>query len=85
MKSFEFMYCDTWYKYEEDGYIYRQNIYGHYVKHMPVLQELNRSLEDYSLDQKQTIMCAILHGFTCGKLAGKEEKVREIKNAFGID
>lgn len=82
--SFEFMYCDTWYKYE-NGYIYRQNCFGHYGKLTPVMQELTHSLEDYSLDQKQTIMCAILHGFTCGKLAGSADKVREIKRVLDID
>lgn len=82
--SFEFMYCDTGYKYE-NGYIYRQNRFGHYGKLVPVVQELRCSLEDYSLDQKQTIMCAIIHGFTCGKLAGSTDKVREIKRVLEID
>jgi hypothetical protein len=82
--TFEFMYGDTWYKYEA-GYIYRQNSFGNHIKLIPVVQELSRSLEDYSLDQKQTIMCAILHGFTCGKLAGAANKVAEIKRVLNID
>ena len=43
--QFEFMYADTWYKYE-NSWIYRQNIYGDYVKHCPVLPDLVRKLED---------------------------------------
>lgn len=85
MKAFEFMYGDTWYKYEEDGYIYRQNIYGHYMKHTPVVRELNQIIDNFSLPDKQTIMCAILHGFTYGKLAGAEDKTREIKRVLCID
>ncbi len=84
MISFEFMYGDSWYRYE-NGYIYRQNYFGQYEKFTPVVQELSSSLEDYSLDQKQTIMCAILHGFTYGKLAGSADKVREIKRVLDID
>ena len=36
MKTFEFRYGDSWYKYE-NGYIYRQNCLGHYGKLTPVM------------------------------------------------
>ena len=83
-QTFEFMYNDTWYKYE-NGYIYRQNIYGNYEQLTPVLQELNRCINDFSLPDKQNIMGAIIHGYTCGKLVGAADKVREIKRVLNID
>ena len=82
--SFEFMYGDTWYKYE-CGYIHRQNCFGHYGKLVPVMRELDDQIDSYSLDQKQLIMGAIIHGFTHGKLAGAEDKTREIKRVLNID
>lgn len=84
MKSFEFMYGDTWYKYE-DGYIYRQNIYGNYEQMIPVVRELDQTLDNFSLPDKQNIMCAIVHGHTYGKLAGAATKVKEIKRVLCID
>ena len=83
-QSFEFMYGDTWYKYE-NGYIYRQNIYGNFEQLTPVLPELNRCIGDFSLPDKQNIMCAILHGYSCGKLVGAADKVRAIKNVLCLD
>ena len=83
-QTFEFMYCDTWYKYER-GYIYKQDIYGVYVQLTPVVQELNHCIDDFSLPDKQNIMCAIVHGYTCGKLVGAGDKVREIKRVLNID
>lgn len=84
MKPFEFMYGDTWYKYE-DGYIYRQNIYGNYEQMIPVVRELDQTLDNFSLPDKQNIMCAIVHGHTHGKLAGAANKVKEIKRVLCID
>ena len=82
--TFEFMYADTWYKYE-NSWIYRQNIYGDYVKHCPVLPDLVRKLEDLYTDQQHTIMEAILYGFCHGKLAGSADKVKEIKRVLCIE
>lgn len=82
--SFEFMYGDTWYKYE-NGYIYRQNIYGNFEQLTPVLLELNRCIDNFSLPDKQNIMGAIVHGYTCGKLVGAADKVREIKRVLCIE
>ena len=84
MKPFEFMYGDTWYKYE-DEYIYRQNIYGNYEQMIPVVRELDQTLDNFSLPDKQNIMCAIVHGHTYGKLAGAANKVKEIKRVLDID
>ena len=82
--TFEFMYGGTWYKYE-NGYIYRQDIYGVYVRLIPVMQELTRDLDSYSLDQKQLIMGAVIHGYTCGKLDGASSKVKEIQRVLNLD
>lgn len=82
--SFEFMYGDTWYKYE-NGYIYRQDLYGVYVKLVPVMSEFSRCIDEYSLDQKQLIMGAVIHGYTCGKLDGANSKVKEIQRVLNLD
>ena len=83
-QTFEFMCGDTWYKYE-DGYLHRQNIYGNYEQLIPVVRELNQTIDNFSLPDKQNIMCAIVHGFTWGKYAGAGDKVREIKRVLNID
>ena len=83
-QTFEFMYNDTWYKYE-NGYIYRQNIYGDFEQLTPVLPELKRYVDNFSLPDLQNIMGAIVHGYTCGKLVGAGDKVREIKRVLNID
>ena len=87
MKKFEFMYGDTWYKYDShgDGYIHRQNIYGDYVKHCPVPQGLAERIDEFDLSQCRIIMEAVIHGYVHGKLAGANDKVREIKRVLDID
>ena len=80
-QTFEFMYGDTWYKYA-DGYIFSQDGYDHGI---PVVRELNQIIDNFSLPDKQNIMCAIVHGHTYGKYAGAEAKVREIKRVLCIE
>ena len=80
-QTFEFIYEDTLYKYA-DGYIFSQN---GYERGIPVVRELNQIIDNFSLPDKQTIMCAIVHGFTWGKYAGAGDKVREIKRVLNID
>lgn len=82
--QFEFMYADSWYKYE-NSWIYRQLISGDHVKHCPVLPDLVRKLEDLYIDQRQTVMEAVLYGYYHGKMAGADAKVKEIKNVLCID
>ena len=82
--TFEFMYANTWYKYE-DGYIYRQNICWDYEQRIPVVKELNQILDNFSLPDKQNIMCAIVHGYTYGTYDGAADKVREIKRVLCIE
>ena len=82
--SFEFMYATSWYRYE-NSYIYKQNRFGDYTKLCPVLPDLVRKLEDFAQDQLCTIMEAMLYGYYHGKIAGAEDKTREIKNVLCID
>ena len=84
IQTFEFMYNDTWYKYE-NGYIYRQNIYGDFDQLTPVLSTLERCVDTFSLPDLQNIMGAIVHGYTCGKLVGAADKVKEVKRVLCID
>ena len=79
--SFEFMYGDTWYKYE-NGYIYSQN---DYEPGIPVVRELEQIVDNFSLPDKQNSMCAIVHGYTYGTYAGAADKVREIKRVLRIE
>ena len=80
-QTFEFMYGNSWYKYA-DGYIFSQN---GYERGIPVVKELNQIIDNFSLPDKQNIMGAIVHGYTCGKLVGAGDKVREIKRVLNID
>jgi hypothetical protein len=84
MKSFEFMYATSWYKYENSD-IYKQNRFGDYVKLCPVLPDLERKLDSFAQDQRCTIMEAVLYGYYQGKLAGADAKVKEIKNVLCIN
>lgn len=82
--QFEFMYADSWYKYE-NSWIYKRNIYGDYVKHCHVLPNLVRKLEDLYIDQQHTLMEAILYGYYQGTGVGATNKVNEIKRVLCID
>ena len=78
---FEFMYNNTWYKYA-DGYIYSQN---GYEPGIPVVRELKQILDNFSLPDKQNIMCALVYGYTCGIQAGAAVKAREVRRVLGIE
>lgn len=84
MKKFEFMYNDSWYEYEA-GWIYKQDIYEVYFKFCPVTAELGNIIDTCSKDQLQLIMAAIVHGFVCGREAGKADKAKEIRRALNLD
>lgn len=81
MKTFDFMYGDTWYKYA-DGYIYSQD---GYAPGIPVVKEIAQTIDNFSLPDKQNIMCAIVHGYTYGTYDGAADKVREIKRVLCIE
>ncbi len=87
MKSFEFMYGDTWYKFtgiENHGWINRQNICNGWDPFCPVHEELVKQLASFSDDQLRTIMGAVIHGYGHGKVNGKQEKIAEFKRVFNL-
>ena len=82
-QTFEFMYNDTWYTYET-GYIYSAGSYN-YKQGIPVVRELEQIIDNFSLPDKQNIMCAIVHGYTYGTYDGAANKVKEIKRVLCIE
>ena len=84
MKTCEFMYRDTWYKYE-DGHIKKRYGLTHYDYFCPVFVDLSDNIDSFSDDQLKTIMETILHGYFYGVGEGKKEKVREVKRVLNID
>ena len=84
MKSFEFMCGATWYKCE-NGRINKKNSFGSYDYFCPVNVDVDNKLKDLSIDQCESIMKAILHGYLYGFAEGKKEKIKEFKRVFQID
>ena len=82
--NFEFMYSDTWYKYE-DGHIKKKCGFDYYDYFCPVLIDLSDNLKDLSADQLHSIMGAILHGYFYGVGEGKKAKIQEFKRVFQLD
>ena len=82
--SFEFMYGDTWYKYE-DGHIRQQRGTDFYMYFCPVLNDIKDTLKDLPVDQCQLIMAAIVHGYFHGHAAGQRYKTTEFKRVLNID
>ena len=82
--TFEFMYGDDWYKYE-DGWIHNKEFGNFYLHLCPVERELKEQLETLDLTQRRIIMSAIIHGYAHGRTAGQKDKIREFKRMFNID
>lgn len=82
--SFEFMYGDTWYKYE-DGHIRQQRGTDFYMYFCPVLNDIKDTLKDLPVNQCQLIMAAIVHGYFHGHAAGQRYKTTEVKRVLNID
>lgn len=82
--SFEFMYGDTWYKYE-DGHIKQQRGTDFYMYFCPVLNDIKYTLKDLPVDQCQLIMAAIVHGYFHGHAAGQRYKTAEFKRVFNLE
>jgi hypothetical protein len=78
------MYGDTWYKYEY-GRISKKCSFDLWDYFCPVHVDLSDKLNDLSVDQCQTIMEAILHGYFYGVGEGKKAKIQEFKRVFQID
>lgn len=82
--TFEFMYGDSWYKYE-GRHIKKQYGSGLYDDFCPVLVTLSDKLKDFSDDQRKSIMEAILHSYFYGVGDGKKAKIHEFKRVFQLD
>ena len=82
--TFEFMYGNTWYKYE-GGWIHKKKGLTFYEHFCPVHVDIQNHLSSLSADQLNSIMYAIIHGYCHGFTDGKKEKIREFKRVFTID
>lgn len=81
--TFEFMYGDAQFKYE-NGWIYRKNPFDYYEDFCPVHSELISIVESLNIDQFSVILGAIIHGYSYGKNYGKAEKIQEFKRVFNL-
>ena len=82
--NFEFVYRDSWYKYE-DGHIKKKYGFDCYDYFCPVYVGLSNNLDSLAADQLKNIMEAILHSYFYGIGEGKKEKIREFKRVFALD
>jgi hypothetical protein len=83
MESLEFIFEEVIYKYDE-GKIYYKDEYNLFHYFCPVLKELSKLLDLFTIDGQITILEAIVHGCLSGYNDGKKAKVREIKKALEI-
>ena len=82
MNTFEFMYGDSWYKYE-DGLIHKQGTHeGWWI---PLFQVDDLDLSSFDATQLPTVMFALMCGYGHGIVRGKKEKIAEFKRVFNID
>ena len=88
MKTFEFMYGDTWYKYE-NGKLLKQNSLETYFDPIdivcPVLRELQERMEFIPEDVRPVVMQGLLHAYGYGIVDGKKKKIAEFKRVFALD
>ena len=82
--TFEFMYGNTWYKYE-GGWIHKKKGLTFYDYFCPVYVDLSDKIDSFSEDQLKSILEAILHAHFYGVGEGKKEKIREFKRVFALD
>jgi hypothetical protein len=86
--TFEFVYCNIWYKYE-DGKIIQQCSDGTYSNWdepvCPVVIELQKQLTAIPEDVKPVVMQGLLHAYCHGIIDGKNKKIAEFKRVFKID
>jgi len=86
--TFEFMYGDSWYKYE-DGKIIQQRSDGTYSEWAepvcPVVIELQNQMEAIPEDVRPVVMQGLLHAYGYGIIDGKNKKIAEFKRVFKLD
>jgi hypothetical protein len=87
--TFEFTYAKHTYEYDyESGYINKIGGEGSYPYCTPQLRvslKLREILDDFSSEQLEAIMSAVLNGYLFGLESGKKAKIQEFKNMFGIE
>ncbi len=84
MKEFYFMYNGTDFRYK-DGSIEKLRGVDHWEYFCPVHVDLHSKLEDLYLDQRHTILEAVVHAYSFGFREGKIEKAKELRRALDID
>lgn len=84
-KTFEFMYGNSWYRFEGDRITKQFGSTEYYDYFCPVAADLCEKIDSFSTDQLKSIMEAILHGYFYGVGDGKKEKIREFKRVFALD
>jgi hypothetical protein len=83
--SFEFMYCNDWYKYDH-GYIFKKGNFTSYHEQVcPVARQLNEVIDSMSTAQQHAIMIAVLHGYRRGYDVGRNDQIKDFKRLFNID
>ena len=86
--SFEFMYGDSWYKYD-NGKLMKQSSLGTYDDYFdtvcPVLRELQDRMEFIPEDVRPVVMQGLLHAYGYGIVDGKKKKIAEFKRVFALD
>ena len=83
--SFEFMYCNNWYKYDR-GYIFKKGNFNSYHEQVcSVVQQLNETIDSFSTEQQEAVMLAVLHGYRCGYDVGRNDQIKDFKRLFNID
>ena len=86
--SFEFMYCDSCYKYE-DGNLMKQNSLKYYDPYFdtvcPVVRELQEQMEAIPNDLRPVVMQGLIHAYGYGVVDGKKKKIAEFKRVFNLD
>ena len=81
--TFEFIFEETVYKYEDGGIYYKTN-YGSFLHLCPVLNELNILMETFDNNQRIAIMEALVHSCFAGYRDGKKAKIQEFKSVFDL-
>lgn len=79
MKTMEFTYDHKVYRYELGRIINTATDF------CPVLHKLNVEIENFTDEQLEIILGAILHAYNWGKRVGEEKKLREVRRVLGID
>jgi hypothetical protein len=82
--TFEFIFDETVYKYEDGDIYYKTNYGGSFLQLCPVLNELNILMETFDNNQRIVIMEALVHSCLAGYRDGKKAKIREFKNLFDL-